>query len=276
MATRMVLIHGAWLNSESWDDFKTFFEGQGYDVMAPEWPRRPVAKGDEQELAGLGVAEIVEHYQQIIQGLPEPPVIVGHSFGGLFTEILLNRGLGLAGVALDPAPARGVLRVAFSELKVGAPALLHPSRREGVFTLSAEQFAYGMTNTWPPEEAAEAYKRYNVPETGKIFYEDVFALFEMQSPVEVDYARSDRAPLLMTAGEHDHTVPPSVVKSAYEKYKKQSKARTDFVEFPGRSHLLVTGPGWQDVAEYTDRWLSDVLPKDKVPQAMAGVSGRRG
>ena len=123
MATKMVFIHGAFLNARSWEDFERFFGDRGYDVMAPEWPRRPVTEGREEELRGFGVAEIVDHYHQMIDALPDPPVIVGHSFGGLFTEILLDRGFGLAGVALDPAPPKGVLRIAYSELKVASPAL---------------------------------------------------------------------------------------------------------------------------------------------------------
>lgn len=273
MATKMVLIHGAFLNARSWEDFARYFTERGYDVSAPEWPCRPVPEGREEDVAGLGVSEIVDHYHRIVEGLPEQPVIVGHSFGGLFTEILLDRGLGLAGVALDPAPPKGVFRLAYSELKVASAALAHPSKQEGVVHLTPEQFDYGFTNTWPRDEARRAYERYYVPETGRIFYEDAFGNLKVHPPVEVEYEKEDRAPLLITAGEHDHTIPPPIARSAYERYAKRTTARTDFHEFPGVSHLLTAGPGWEKVAEYVASWLERVLPNDAVPKpAEAGAS----
>lgn len=261
MATKMVLIHGAFVDSRSWERFVPFFESRGYDVIAPEWPRsiEGVRERDE-HLAGMGVAEIVEHYRGIVEKLADPPVLVGHSFGGLFVELLLSRGLGIAGVALDPAPPKGVLGIAFSEFKALSPVLLHPSKAADVVTLTAEQFDYGFTNTFGPEVAAEAYERYAVPETGRIFFQGAFANFELHSPLEVDYAKGDRAPLLITAGAQDHIVPPSVAHEAYERYVK-SPARTDYVEFPGMPHLLMVAPGWERVAEYVAGWLDDVLPK---------------
>jgi pimeloyl-ACP methyl ester carboxylesterase len=269
MATTIVLIHGAFVDSTSWEQFVPFFQDLGYEVVAPEWPRKSAeTRGGTEGLAGLGVAEIVAHYQSIVEALPDPPVLIGHSFGGLFVELLLNRGLGLAGVALDPAPPRGVLRIAFSEFKSVSPALLHPSTRKGVVTLTPEQFNYGFTNTFPPDAAAAAYERYAVPETGRIFFEGALANYEMHSPIEIDYAKPDRAPLLITAGEKDNTIPPSIARSAYEKYQK-SPARTDFVEFPDVPHLLMVAPGWERVAKYVAGWLEESLPADAVPERIA-------
>jgi pimeloyl-ACP methyl ester carboxylesterase len=268
MPTKMVLIHGAFVNASSWANFVPFFQDRGYAVVIPEWPcRAPDA------LPGLGVKEIVDHYHELIHEWPDPPVIVGHSFGGLFAEILLDRGFGLAGVALDPAPPRGVLRLAYSELKVASPALAHPSKRSGVIELTPEQFHYGFTNTFSPAAADEAYRLYNVPETGRIFYQDAFANLEFHSPVEVDYGKSDRAPLLITAGGEDHTVPAAVSRAAYEKYAKHSKARTDFVEFPDMPHLLMAAPGWKQVAEYVAAWLEQVLPPEAVPARATAARG---
>ncbi|HEY3317074.1 MAG TPA: alpha/beta fold hydrolase [Coriobacteriia bacterium] len=274
MATKIVFIHGAFVNAASWEEFIPFFEQRGYEVMAPEWPRKEA--GSAEDLGGLGVAEIVDQYHELIHAMPESPVIIGHSFGGLFTEILLDRGFGLAGVALDPAPPKGVLRLAWSELKVASPALAHLSKRDGTVELTPEEFDYGFTNTWPRDEAKKAYERYYVPETGRIFWQDAYANFAMHSPVAVDYGRTGRAPLLMTAGEKDHTLPTAVVRSAHEKYAKRPETRTDFHEFPERSHLLMAGPGWQDVAEYVAAWLEEVLPAEALPNtAAAGREGTR-
>ena len=143
---------------------------------------------------------------------------------------------------MDPAAPKGVKRVPLSSLRAAAPAIAHPSKRHGVVDLDFEQFNYAFTNTWEPADARAAFERYAVPETGRIFFQDGLANFTMHGPTEVDFDREDRGPLLITVGEHDHTVPPAVAKSNFKKYA-HSTATTEFVEFPGRSHLLMSGAG---------------------------------
>jgi pimeloyl-ACP methyl ester carboxylesterase len=262
MSDCIVFIHGAWLASNSWERFAAFFAERGYATLAPEWPRKSLDVAEQREnpagVAGLGVAEIVDHYAALIEELDGPPVVIGHSFGGLIAQILLGRGLGRAAVALDPAAPKGVKRVPLSSLRAAAPAIAHPSTRHGVVDLDFEQFNYAFTNTWDPADARGAFDRYAVPETGRIFFEEGFANFTLHGPTEVDFDREDRGPLLITAGEHDHTVPPAVAKANFREYRL-SAATTEFVEFPGRSHLLMAGEGWEEVAQYVADWLDRVL-----------------
>ena len=201
----LILIHGAWLSARSWKNYVEYLGKRGFAVTAPEWPRK---QGDVEELretaeasAGLGVQEIVEHYEQLIRGHDQPPVLIGHSYGGLFVELLLDRGLGRAGVAMSPAPPKGILALPFSTLKAAAPALAHPSKWHGVVTLTPEEFTYGFVNTFSEEDAAAAYERYSVPETGQIFYEGGFANFHLHPPTEVHFKNEDRAPLLIVGGD---------------------------------------------------------------------------
>jgi alpha-beta hydrolase superfamily lysophospholipase len=256
--TPLLLIHGAWLTSESWETFAGFFSDRGYEVTAPEWPRKRMGAAAQRdhsgEIADLGVEEIVDHFAGIVEGMEAPPVIMGHSFGGLFTELLLDRGLGRAGVCLSPAAPKGVLRLPFSQLKAGAPALAHPSRWHGVAPLDLEEFTYGFVNTWPQDAAADAYARYYAPETGRIFVEAGTANFRLHGPTEVDYHREGRAPMLLVGAERDHTVPASVVRSQYAKYEG-GPSPVEHVEFAGRPHLFMTGDGWAEVAEHIARWL---------------------
>ena len=147
-------------------------------------------------------------------------MLIGHSFGGLIVELLLDRGLGRAGVALSPAPPKGILVLPFSSLKAASPALAHPSKRHGIVTLTLEEFTYGFVNTFTPEEAAAAYERYAVPETGQIFYEAGFANFPLHPPTEVHFKNEERAPLLIVGAEKDHTVPASVSRAQYKKYER--------------------------------------------------------
>jgi pimeloyl-ACP methyl ester carboxylesterase len=258
----LMLIHGAWLSALSWENYADYFGRRGFAVSAPEWPRK---HGDVEEMretaeesAGLGVQEILDHYEGLIRGLEQPPVLIGHSYGGLFVELLLDRGLGRAGVAMSPAPAKGILALPFSTLKAGAPALAHPSKWHGVVTLTLEEFTYAFVNTFSDEEAAAAYSRYAVPETGQIFYEAGFANFHLHPPTELDFKNADRAPLLLVGAASDHTVPASLTKAAYKRYAKSS-AQTDYVEFEGRPHLHMAAPDWQEVVTAIDRWLDGVL-----------------
>jgi alpha-beta hydrolase superfamily lysophospholipase len=258
----LMLIHGAWLSSGSWDNFAGYFRSHGFNVSAPEWPRK---HGDVRELrvhadetAGLGLNEIVDHYGSEIRALPEPPVLIGHSYGGLIVELLLDRGLGRAGVAMSPAPPKGILVLPFSTLKAAAPALAHPSRWHGLVALTQDEFTYGFVNTFSPEDAAAAYDRYAVPETGQIFYEAGFANFHLHPPTEVHFKREGRAPLLIIGADEDHTVPASLSRKQYEKYE-HSSSHTDYREFPGRPHLMMVADGWEEIAGEIESWINGVL-----------------
>ena len=193
--------------------------------MAPEGGRCRGAPGGNRRLEGLGLTEIVDHYETQINALDEPPVLIGHSFGGLIVELLLDRGLGRAGVALSPAPPKGILVLPFSSLKAASPALAHPSRWHGVVPLTLEEFTFGFVNTFSPEDAAAAFERYAVPETGQIFYEAGFANFHLHPPTEVHFKNDDRAPLLIVGAEKDNTVPASPRREAVQEVRGVRCAR---------------------------------------------------
>jgi pimeloyl-ACP methyl ester carboxylesterase len=269
----LMLIHGAWLSARSWENFTDYFGKRGFAVSTPEWPRKEgdVAQLRESadELKGLGLTEIVDHHAKLIAELDQPPVLIGHSYGGLIVELLLDRGLGRAGVAISPAPPKGILVLPFSTLKAGAPALAHPSKWHGVVPLTFEEFTYGFVNTFSPEDAAAAYERYAVPETGQIFYEAGFANFHLHPPTQVHFKNEERAPLLIVGLEEDHTVPASLSQAQYEKYER-SPAKTDFIEFEGRPHLAMAADDWEDIAASIDSWLDGVL--EAVPGATRGAS----
>jgi pimeloyl-ACP methyl ester carboxylesterase len=263
----ILLIHGAWLSSGSWETFSKYFRERGFAVSAPEWPRKhgDVAEIREaaEEIEGLGLTEIVDHYQTKIGELAEPPVLIGHSFGGLIVELLLDRGLGIAGVAMSPAPPKGILVLPFSSLKAASPALAHPSKWHGVVPLTLEEFTFGFVNTFSPEDAKAAYEKYAVPESGQIFYEAGFANFHLHPTTEVHFKSGERAPLLIVGAEKDNTVPASLARKQYEKYEK-SDAQTDYVEFEGRPHLMMVAEGWEEIAAEIESWLAGVLEPSPV------------
>jgi pimeloyl-ACP methyl ester carboxylesterase len=273
MAKPIVLIHGAWLTPRSWENFEQFFRARGHEVFLPEWPRKAdgveAQRRDPSKLAGMGIKEIVDHHDAFIRQLPEPPFIVGHSFGGLFTQILLDRGLGAAGVAMDPGPPKGILNLPPAALISASPVLLHPSKWGGIIELSLKQFTRGFVTNWSPDDAKQAYERYAVPETGRILFQAGTANFKPGSEATVNFKNPSRAPLLITGGSKDLTVPAALSRSIYKQYKK-GPAQTDYVEFD-RPHLLMAGNGWEEVAASVANWLESV-ETPQVARTEAAVS----
>jgi pimeloyl-ACP methyl ester carboxylesterase len=253
----IVLIHGAWMTPRSWDPFRGFYEQRGYRVLTPPWPRIEgeveEIRRDPSEMAGLGISEIVDGYEQVIRLLDEPPIIMGHSFGGLFVQMLLDRGLGAAGVAIDAAAPKGVLRLPFSQIKALSPVLLNPANVRRAVPLDFEQFRYAFANTMTDREAREAFELNAIPAPGRIVFQAGLANFNPRAASKVDYRNNRRAPLLLIAGSEDHIVPASVNQSTLRKYR-HSSATTDFAEFSGRSHLIVAQMGWEEVAEHALSW----------------------
>ncbi len=255
----IVLIHGLWMTPLSWEHWIERYSDKGYNVLAPAWPGmdRDIEdiRRDPSNLASLGVTEIVDHYEKIISGLSEPPIIMGHSFGGLFTQILIDRGRGTAGVALDSAPVKGVLLLPFSTLKVSFPVLSNPFNLNKVSALTREQFHYAFGNLLSDEESNRVYERYAVPGPDHILFQAGLANFNPHAPTAVDFHNDLRPPLLLIAGGKDHISPASVTKANYNLYRK-SKAITEYKEYPDRSHYTLGEPGWEEVADYALDWAS--------------------
>ena len=255
----IVFIHGAWVTPLCWERFIPYFEERGYRCIAPAWPGkdRPIdeIRRDPSALAGLGVGEIVAHYESVVRGLDEPPILIGHSFGGLFAQILLDRGLGAAGVAIDPAPPRGVLVYEPSAFRALASVLLTWRGWRKAVRWSFARFRYAFVHSLPPGEQRAAYERHVTPESGRVFFQGAFSLLSPHGPCRVDFRRSDRAPLLIVAGGDDRIVPASVVRRTHRKYAR-STAPTDFVEFAGRTHWIIAQDGWEEVAGRIEAWLA--------------------
>jgi pimeloyl-ACP methyl ester carboxylesterase len=253
----IVLIHGLWLTPRSWEGWKARFEERGHEVLAPAWPRMEgeveALRRDPSVMNGLGVAEVVDHYDRIVRSLGTPPVIMGHSTGGLVTELLLDRGLGAAGVALSPAPVKGVLRLPPAELRTVFPALANPTNKNKTVELTPKQFRFSFTNTMNDADAQAAYERYYVPAPGRVIFQAAFANVNPHAVTKVDFHKDDRPPLLVIGNDQDHTVPASVSREAAKRLRR-SRALVDYKEFAGRPHFTAGAPGWEAVADYALEW----------------------
>jgi len=251
----IVLIHGLWLTPRSWERWIDRYTSRGYRVLAPAWPGMEAEvealNADPSPITRLTVDRVVDHYESIVIDLERPPIIMGHSFGGTFTQILLDRGLGAAGVGVASATVKGVRDLPLSTIKVAGPAL-SPFKRGEAVPLSPKEFHYAFTNTLGEEESDEIYRRYHVPAAGTVLHGYAFANFHRDAPTEVDFRREARAPLLFITFGEDHVMPPKVGRHMEEKYD-DAVSITELKEFPGRPHFPSV-PGWEEVADYALAW----------------------
>jgi pimeloyl-ACP methyl ester carboxylesterase len=266
----IVLIHGLWMSPSSWNSFRRFYEERGYQVLAPAWPRMSASLGDMRrnpsQLAGLGLREIADHYEDAVRSLDSAPVLMGHSMGGLIVQILLDRGLGAAGVSIDGTAPRGVLRLPLSVIKAANPVLSNPLNYWRCKMLTFAQFKYAFANVMTEVEARTVYERDVIPGPGRPIFEAGFANFNPWTAARINHANSYRPPLLLISGTEDNLV-PAILNRINHKLYQRSAAKTDYREFPNRSHLIIAQQGWQEVAEYALSWAQGVTGLNR-PQSI--------
>ncbi len=260
----VVFVHGLWLLASSWDNWRQLFEEQGYTTLTPGWPDDPetVAEAidDPEVFARKRIKQVTDHYADAIRQLKTRPAVIGHSFGGLIAQQLADEGLSAVTVAIDAAGFRGVLPLPLSELKSGAPVLRNPANYHRAVSLTYEQFRYGFANTLEEDEAHELYEKFAVPGSGTFVFQGAAANLNPWTEDRVNTKNPARGPLLLIAGEKDHTVPLAVVTAEY-KLQQNNPAVTEFREIPGRGHSLTIDHGWRDVAEIALAFIAQQLQK---------------
>jgi pimeloyl-ACP methyl ester carboxylesterase len=249
----IVFIHGMYMNSLCWEKWITLFQAKGYRCLAPDWPGRdkPVEvlrkNHPDPQLGRLTLSGVLDHYADTIRTLNDKPILIGHSMGGLAVQLLLQRDIAAAGVALDPAPPMGVFTTKWSFLKSNWPHITPFVSGSRPIEMSFERFQYTFVNTMPLAEQRAAYERYVTPESRRVPRESLTARIDFTKP---------HPPLLLIAGSDDNIIPASLVRSNHRKYRR-SPSITEFKEFAGRTHFIVGQKNWEEVANHILAWLDE-------------------
>jgi len=257
----VVLIHGLWMTPLAWENWVKRYEQRGLKVLTPGYPGvEPGTAGvealrrDPSPLADLGVREVFDHFCNLISELKTKPIVMGHSFGGTFVQLLLDAGFGAAGVSIDGAAVKGVRALPFSEIKATFPVLHNPANLRRAVPITEEEFHYAFTNNLSEEDSKVVYDRYAVPVPARILFQGGFANFTPHAATTYNFANDDRAPLLFISGGNDNILPPVVQKENFDKNVRHSKALTAYKLFPGRSHYTCGEAGWEQVADFALDW----------------------
>ena len=257
----VLFIHGLWIHSSAWQPWIDLFTERGYRASAPGWPGDSATvdatRADPGALNDIGIEAICHHYANLIETEPALPIVVGHSFGGLIAQELLDNGYASAAVAIDPAPIKGVKSLPFSQLKSGFPVLGNPANKKRTVSLTAKQFEYAFGNALSPAESQLLFDSWTIPGPGRPLFEDATANFSKRSPASVNTGTTVRGPLLLISGSVDHTVPKKVTVEVAKLYSRNTSSLTDYLEFEGKGHSLTIDSGWREVAEPVLEWLGN-------------------
>jgi non-heme chloroperoxidase len=264
----VVFVHGLWLLPSSWDRWAKLFEKNGYTALTPGWPDDPEtveeANANPELLANKSVGQVADHFEHVIIELDRQPAVIGHSFGGLLTQILAGRGLSAVSVAIDPAPFRGVLPLPISSLRSASPVLKNPSNVHRAVPLTYEQFRYSFANAVSEDEAKELYEKYAVPTPGEPLFQAASANLNPWTEAKVDTKNPRRGPLMIMDGERDHVVPWAIANASYKRQEKNVGV-TEIVKIPDRGHALTIDKGWRIVADtalaFVQKYGPDPAPK---------------
>jgi pimeloyl-ACP methyl ester carboxylesterase len=249
----VVFIHGLWLLPSSWNRWAELFEEAGFTALTPGWPDDPEtveeANATPDVFAGKTVGQVADHYDAIIRGLEHKPAVIGHSFGGLLTQMVAGRGLAAVSVVIDSAPFRGVLPLPITALRSAAPVLHNPANRHKAVPLTFEQFRFGFANAVSEQEAEQLYKEFAVPASGAPLFQAATANLNPWTEAKADFTDPERGPMLIISGQKDNTAPHAIVEAIYNQQKKNQHHPTEFVELANRGHALTIDSGWREVAD---------------------------
>lgn len=266
----IVFITGAFVSNDCWNEWQTYFQQKGYTTIAPPWPHKDAPaevlrnRHPDVGIAANRLADLTDYYAQLVAQLPEKPILIGHSIGGLMVQLLLQRGLGAAGIAIHSVPPQGIFTFKLSFLKAGWGPLGFFTSTKKTFLMSFEDWQYAFTNGMPLEQQKAAYYQLAIPESKLIVRDTITAA------AHVDFSKP-HAPLLLTSGSTDNTIPASLNYDNYRKYR-HSDSITDYKEFEGRNHFVLGQPTWKEDADYILNWIDKTLPQPEATNKSMAIN----
>lgn len=252
----IVFITGAFVSSECWDEWSAYFQQQGYDTLAPAWPYKNASactlrqRHPDTNLASQRLTSLTAYFEDIVAQLPEKPILIGHSMGGLITQLLIQKGMAIAGIAVHSLQPQGIFTFKFSFYKAGWPALGFFTNAKKTYLMSFSEWQYAFTNGMPYEVQKEAYYKLLTPES-KLLVRDATT-----SAAKIDFSMP-HAPLLFISGSADRFIPASLNYANYKKYSHRQSV-TDYKEFAGRNHFVLGQPEWKENADFILSWLNKI------------------
>jgi pimeloyl-ACP methyl ester carboxylesterase len=253
MSKTIVFIHGMFLNPKSWRAWQDFFEGRGYETVAPAWP---LHDGEPAQLranlpAGIGTLSLdaVVDAMAAAASRHDDPILVGHSVGGLVVQILASRGIGSAGVPICSVAPNRMLSLDWGFFRNSA-AITNPLKGDAPYPMDADGFHQNFANTMTRSESDAAYERFALSESRNVLRDCMGDLGK------IDVERP-HTPLLFIGAEKDEIVPAALCQRNAKAYT-DGDSRADYVEFSGRGHFICGEPGWEEVAGKVADWLQEV------------------
>jgi len=250
----IVFVTGAFVTNSCWNEWRTYFEERGYNTIAPPWPFKNGTASDlrnrqpnDTDLAALTLDELIDYYADIIKKYPEKPIVIGHSLGGLMTQVIVNRDLAAAGIAIHPVPTLGVFPYEFSFLRAGWKSLGLFTSLKKTYLMSFSDWQYAFVNGMPWELQKESYEKFTIPESKTV------ARGGLTKAAKVDYDKP-HAPLLITSGSDDNIIPAHLNNRNYNRYK-QNGSVLDYKEFAGRNHFVLGQSTWKVDADFIIDWI---------------------
>jgi len=252
----IVFISGAFISNSCWDEWITYFESRGYKCIAPAWPHKDASAEElrnrpaSDPMASNTLVSLIDHYASIINSLPEKPVVIGHSIGGLIVQLMLQQELAIAGVAIHPFPPKGINRFWLLFLKAIWEAMVLFTTDRHTYLMSFSRWRYTIANGMDYEDQKELYYRYVTPESKKVIREAFNCI------TNIDF-KKPHPPLLITSGSNDKLIPASQNYNNYKKYRNGSLL-TEYIEFKNHSHLVFGVPTWMEEPNCILHWLQEL------------------
>jgi len=257
VSKNVIFVTGAFVTNRGWDPWIKYFQEWGYHAVAPAWPfkegdpaelRAKHERNEDHELAALSLSQVVDHFSAVARSFEERPVVIGHSTGGLITQILLNRDLASAAVGIHSLPPLGVIPYEWSFLRAGWRSLGFFTSTKHTYLMSFKKWQYAFTNGMPLAVQKRAYEENAIPES------KVLARGALTKAAEVDFDKP-HAPLLLTSGSLDHIIPAHLNLRNYKRYNKNNGSVIAYQDFPGRTHFVLGQDTWKEDADYILQWL---------------------